>query len=332
MTFYRLGSVYSNKISIMDGHLKSAGSIKKLFRSRRLFWAWMTLFSSLVILRICPIPGSAKEPEIILPKDVVLQLDSLATRVSDKLKKSKHDKDPKILVFDFTRENPEKSSYLGTVLADKFSELLAQHLKNVEVRDRSIIKGYLKQERSTIEELGEDSGYSVAAQEMGATDAIRAYISESPDHQIEITLRRLGHDPEFRDETEFPISKDIEELYPKPSPSDDVGEVVIPPEEGVLSLGQDKISGVDRPTCISCTNPSYTNAARAAKFKQGVVVISAVVGLDGSLKSIYLLKGLPFGLTEAVLAAVKKWKMNPAKKDGKPALARVEIEVSFRLL
>jgi len=316
----------------MDGHLKSAGGINNSFGSRRFFPAWMILFPILAIVGICPIPGSAQEPEIVLPKDVVLQLDSLASRVSDKLKESKHDKNPKILVFDFTRENPEKSSYLGTMLADKFSELLAQHLKNVEVRDRGIIKGYLKQERSTIEEWGEDSGYSVAAQEMGATDAIRAYISESPDHQLEITLRRLGHDSEFRDETEFPISKDVEELYPKPSPSDDVGEVVIPPEEGVLSLGPDKISGVDRPSCISCTNPSYTNAARAAKFKQGVVVMSAVVGLDGSMKSIYLLKGLPFGLTEAVLAAVKTWKLNPAKKDGQPVLARVEIEVSFRLL
>jgi TonB family protein len=64
----------------------------------------------------------------------------------------------------------------------------------------------------------------------------------------------------------------------------------------------------------------------------GTIIMSALVTADGQVTSVYVMRGVPFGLTEEAVATVKGWKLKPAMKDGQAVPARVEFTTTFRLL
>jgi periplasmic protein TonB len=77
--------------------------------------------------------------------------------------------------------------------------------------------------------------------------------------------------------------------------------------------------------------PPYTKEAKAAKI-QGTVLIEGIIGLDGRITSMRLLKGMGYGLDESALKTLKKWKCNPAVgPNGKPVPVIVPFEINFRL-
>jgi protein TonB len=84
------------------------------------------------------------------------------------------------------------------------------------------------------------------------------------------------------------------------------------------------------PEVITRVNPEYTAEARKAGLS-GTVTISLVVGADGSLQSLRVVRSLGLGLDEKAIEAVKKWKIKPGTKDGKPVSVIVTVEVNFRL-
>jgi periplasmic protein TonB len=66
--------------------------------------------------------------------------------------------------------------------------------------------------------------------------------------------------------------------------------------------------------------------------REGIVVLTAVVGADGKAHDIVVIKPLPDGLTEKAVEAVESWRFNPAKgPDGNPAAVRQTIEVNFHI-
>ena len=60
------------------------------------------------------------------------------------------------------------------------------------------------------------------------------------------------------------------------------------------------------PTIITSTLALYTEDARTHGI-EGIVTIEAVVGEDGQIKTMRVLKGLGFGLDEVALASVQQW-------------------------
>jgi TonB family protein len=89
--------------------------------------------------------------------------------------------------------------------------------------------------------------------------------------------------------------------------------------------------GYGMPTCIYCPEAQFSDEAVKAKY-QGVVYVSAVIGLDGKASDVRVVKTLGLGLDENAIAAVKTWRFTPALgPDGKPAAVRAQIEVTFRL-
>lgn len=93
-----------------------------------------------------------------------------------------------------------------------------------------------------------------------------------------------------------------------------------------------KVGGnVSRPQLILKVDPVYTNAARNAKLS-GEVLLHLVVDSEGHARDILVVKGLGMGLDEKAVAAVKKWKFAPGRKDGTPVSTRATIQVNFRLL
>jgi TonB family protein len=74
--------------------------------------------------------------------------------------------------------------------------------------------------------------------------------------------------------------------------------------------------------------PSYTDSARTNNV-QGTVVLRVVLSADGSVGSISAVRGLPNGLTEQAIAAARRIRFVPAKKDGRPVSVAVTVEYNF---
>lgn len=89
--------------------------------------------------------------------------------------------------------------------------------------------------------------------------------------------------------------------------------------------------GYSTPQCLSCPNAAFSDAAVKKKV-QGTVVLMAVIGADGKVESLHSLKSLPYGLTEASIAAVQNWRFKPAvDPSGKPVAVRQTIDVVFHM-
>lgn len=81
---------------------------------------------------------------------------------------------------------------------------------------------------------------------------------------------------------------------------------------------------------LSTPPPSYPAAARAAGIT-GKVVVRLTIDEQGNVKDAKIAKGDP-NFDDAVLAAVKNWKYEPAKhQDGKPFLSIKTVAIPFKI-
>ncbi len=87
---------------------------------------------------------------------------------------------------------------------------------------------------------------------------------------------------------------------------------------------------ITEPVKLSGPNPIYPEAARRARI-QGVVVLECIIAKDGSVREAKVLRGLPLGLTEAAVDAVKKWKFEPSTLNNKPVEVLYILTVRFNL-
>jgi TonB family protein len=88
---------------------------------------------------------------------------------------------------------------------------------------------------------------------------------------------------------------------------------------------------VTMPELLTQNEPEYTEEARKAKL-QGTVDLTIVVGADGRVERVDVIRSLGLGLDERAVDAVKKWRFRPATSDGKPIAASAAVAVTFRLL
>ncbi|MGI9101172.1 MAG: energy transducer TonB [Terriglobales bacterium] len=88
--------------------------------------------------------------------------------------------------------------------------------------------------------------------------------------------------------------------------------------------------GVSAPRLLFDPEPEYSEEARKAKY-QGTVVLWVVVGPDGRAHEIRPARTLGMGLDEKAIEAVRRWKFEPARKDGVPVAVQINVEVNFRL-
>jgi len=87
---------------------------------------------------------------------------------------------------------------------------------------------------------------------------------------------------------------------------------------------------VRAPVVIEKVEPSYTEEARKERIS-GIVIVEAIIGRDGLVKKVSVLKPLPFGLDQAAVDAVKQWKFKPGTLAGKPVDVVFNLTVNFRL-
>jgi TonB family protein len=104
-----------------------------------------------------------------------------------------------------------------------------------------------------------------------------------------------------------------------PSPA---SELLAPLEAG---------GAVTRPEVIESTRvlPAYPKAAERMHLV-GDLVLRAEIDERGHIDHLEIVRGLPYGLNEASLAAVRRWRFHPSTRDGRPVRVRYLLILHFR--
>ena len=93
--------------------------------------------------------------------------------------------------------------------------------------------------------------------------------------------------------------------------------------------GPRRVGGeVKPPVVIHRVQPVYAGTAQKGHI-EGIVIVEVIVGRDGNVNDARVIKPLPFGLSEAALEAVKKWKFRPGTLRGRPVEVIYNVTVTF---
>lgn len=101
----------------------------------------------------------------------------------------------------------------------------------------------------------------------------------------------------------------------------------LPGQSAPVIVGRD----ADRKVVVlTKPEPSYTESARQHATR-GAVVLKAVFTSTGGVRDVQVVSGLPNGLTEKALAAVKQIRFVPAMKNGQFVSVYLQLEYNFNL-
>ena len=164
---------------------------------------------------------------------------------------------------------------------------------------------------------------------------VRVYEFTPPD-PVEIQVPQ----PTFRPVAIPDADPDGPEPEPRPpditvpfDPDPPMISVVVEPPPFPEEASDDPVwVGVDvqAPRVLHQVDPRYPEAARIIR-KQGAVVLQLLIDEHGSVAAVTVLRGLPFGLTEAALEAVRQWRFEPSTVNRRPVAVRYNLTVQFRL-
>ncbi len=85
-----------------------------------------------------------------------------------------------------------------------------------------------------------------------------------------------------------------------------------------------------RPTITYKERAKYTEDARQHRI-EGTVILSLVLGADGRIFDVRIVRPLSHGLTEEAILAAQKIRFNPAVRNGRAVSVRMQIEYNFTL-
>lgn len=103
------------------------------------------------------------------------------------------------------------------------------------------------------------------------------------------------------------------------------------PGPGVVSDQPYKLTGaIARPVLLSRVEPLYPEVARRA-HQGGTVILQTVIDESGRVIDVEVVKGLGFGLKQAAIDAVSKWRFKPATMNGRAVKVFFNLTVQFSL-
>jgi len=85
--------------------------------------------------------------------------------------------------------------------------------------------------------------------------------------------------------------------------------------------------GIRQPIKVRDVKPVYPPDARAAGI-QGVVILDALIGADGSVIDVKVVRSIPM-LDQAAVDAVRQWQFAPTLLNGEPVQVRMTLTVNF---
>lgn len=89
-------------------------------------------------------------------------------------------------------------------------------------------------------------------------------------------------------------------------------------------------SSMTPPRVITRVEPLYPDVAKREGIT-GMVMVEAMINERGRVDSVRVLKGLPHGLDQAAVDAIRQWTFEPATIDGKPVPTAYNLTMNFRL-
>jgi TonB family protein len=103
-----------------------------------------------------------------------------------------------------------------------------------------------------------------------------------------------------------------------------------PPQNSSEAVYGQYDPGITRVKALYQPNPEYSDRAARKKI-QGNVLLSIVVTAEGTVRDPQVTRSLDKDLDKNAVECVKKWKFEPATKDGKAVASHVAVEVSFHV-
>ena len=250
----------------------------------------------------------------------------------------------KILVLNFAMPSGISPVY-GSLLADELSKQLADLQKDTQLFDRNLLKTYLAIANLPSGAPRNDADAREFAHGLGATAVVTGGVEKTADNSLHLSAQLLATKNDG-------LSGPKEEVVVPPPPADLPNELQPPsppvsraepgpsapydPNSNGFPSGKRKapvagIGGVSLPSCFYMPNPPYTKEARDAKFS-GSVLVEGIVGLDGKITNLRILKSPGLGLDDQIIRTLKTWRCRPANgPNGKPVPVIVPFQVNFRL-
>jgi Gram-negative bacterial TonB protein C-terminal len=238
-----------------------------------------------------------------------------------------HSKQKTVAVFTFSGPD-NRITLLGAKLADDLSAALARYSRKIQVKDRARVEEKRKQGYYAPEIVLDPPSTLLLAQELDASAFVMGQMSVEDGNTLKIVLdaHRTDNGKGIKGlKVSVSLTAQMKELLGK-----DV-EIATDVSKDPSGYPKGNAPGYTPPQCLYCPHADYASLA-LAKHVHGVVELVAVIGEDGTVKSIAVHKGLPGGLTQKAIEVVRKWKLRPALgPDGKPVAVQQIIELTFQL-
>ena len=87
---------------------------------------------------------------------------------------------------------------------------------------------------------------------------------------------------------------------------------------------------VNPPVTVKRVEPIYPDVARKARI-EGMVILETIIDRNGNVTDVRVLKGLPLGIDQSAIDAVKRWKFKPGTLNGQPIPVIFTLTVNFTL-
>lgn len=126
--------------------------------------------------------------------------------------------------------------------------------------------------------------------------------------------------PDFDAVTEIPVM--LPDGPPPPLP--DPPAPPAPADDGPVHV----LGAIVPPEAVFAPRPDYPEVARRAR-RGGTVILLATIDKEGRVTDLEVLRAEPLGLTEAALAAVRRWRFRPATLEDRPVAVYYHLTVRF---
>lgn len=136
-------------------------------------------------------------------------------------------------------------------------------------------------------------------------------------------------DAEAPQEQTIMSQEEISTSTPGVAETGDGNQIVVAPSDDALPAFGDYVYVEELPEAVTRVPPSYPDLAREAGV-DGTVMVQALVGKDGNVKDVRVVKSIPM-LDEAAKSAVRRWVFKPALSNNKPVAVWVGVPVKFSL-
>ena len=166
-----------------------------------------------------------------------------------------------------------------------------------------------------------------------ATPTAQRIAAEGFVREAASALRRWQYDPPAKGPLSFAVtftfkpgaeatSNQLASAAPPPPPP--------PPPGAPLPAGTVRVGGnIKAPVQVSKVAPVYPAIAQSARV-QGIVILEALIGVDGRVNDARVLRSVPL-LDQAALDSVKQWQYAPTLLNGVPVPVAMTVTVSFTL-